>query len=78
MMLNDNLAIFMPILIGSIIVIMAGMSVMIYKESVEHRDTIPTKDRYEMFSYITLLFMLAILTTFIMVYGPKSALLVAY
>ena len=78
MMLNDNLVIFMPTLIGSIIVIMAGMSVMIYKESVEHRDTIPTKDRYEMFSYITLLFMLAILTTFIMVYGPKSALLVAY
>jgi len=65
----------MPILIGSIVVIMGGMSMMIYKESVEHRDNISKKDKYEMFSYISLLFMLAMLTVFIMVYGPKSAIL---
>ena len=78
MMINDNLAIFIPILIGSIVIIMIGMSVMIYKESVEHRDNIPKKDKFEMFSYVSLLFILAMLTTFIMVYGPKSALLAAY
>ena len=65
----------MPILIGSIVVIMGGMSMMIYKESVEYRDNISKKDKYEMFSYISLLFMLATLTVFIMVYGPKSAIL---
>lgn len=78
MMLNDNLAVFMPILIGSIITIMTGMSVMIYKESVEHRDNIPKKDSYEIFSYVFLLFAFAMLTTLIMVYGPKSALVAAY
>jgi len=75
MMLNDSIVLFMPILIGSIVVIMGGMSMMIYKESVEYRDNISKKDKYEMFSYISLLFMLATLTVFIMVYGPKSAIL---
>ncbi|MBI3190163.1 hypothetical protein HYZ41_00510 [archaeon] len=78
MMLNDNLVIFMPILIGSIIVIMAGMSVMIYKESSEYRDGIKKKDKYEMFSYVSLIFVLAMLTMFVMLYGPKSVLLAAY
>ncbi len=78
MMLGDRLEIFMPILIGSIGIIMAGMSVMIYKESEEHRDNILKKDRFEMFSYISILFILAMLTTFIMIYGPKSALLASY
>lgn len=75
MMLNDNIVLFMPILIGSIVIIMGGMSLLIYKESVEHRDNISKKDKYEMFSYISLLFILAMLTVFIMVYGPKSAIL---
>lgn len=75
MMLNDNLVLFMPILIGSIVVIMIGMSVMIYKES---EKTITKFDKYDMFSYVSLLFVLAMLTTFIMVYGPKSLLLAAY
>ena len=75
MMLNDNLVLFMPILIGSIVVIMIGMSIMIYKES----ERVVTKfDKYDMFSYVSLLFVLAMLTTFIMVYGPKSLLLAAY
>ncbi len=78
MMLNDNLALFMPILVGSITVIMIGMSVMIYKESIEYQDKIEKKDGYEVFSYAAMLFVLAMLTTFIMVYGPKSALVAAY
>lgn len=78
MMINDNLAIFMPILMGSIILIMIGMSVMIYKESAEHHDSIPFHGRSEVVSYVSLLFVLAMLTTFIIVYGPRSALLAAY
>ena len=70
--------IFMPLLIGSIVTIMIGMSVMIYKESSEHHGKLPKSDRYEAISYISLLFILAMLTTFIMVYGPKSALLAVY
>ncbi len=78
MMLNDNLALFMPILIGSIVMIMIGMSVMIYRECEEHHGKIQKKDRYEMFLYVSMLFALAILTTFIMIYGPKSALVAVY
>jgi len=96
MMLNDNLMIFMPLLVGSIAVIMGGMSVMIYKEqsslrsrrpegssqiykeSVDHRNTIPKNDIYDKLAFISLLFMLAMLTVLIMVYGPKSALLAVY
>lgn len=74
MMINDNLAIFMPILVGSITFIMAGMNVMIYQESEEHRDTIGKKNSYEIIVFLTFLLMLAVLTTIIMVYGPKSAL----
>lgn len=78
MMLNDNLSIFMPLLVGSITLIMGGLSVMIYKESSEHHGTIQKRDKFEMFSYVSLLFVLSMLTTFLMVYGPKSALLAAY
>ncbi|MFH1420769.1 MAG: hypothetical protein ABIG30_02270, partial [Candidatus Aenigmatarchaeota archaeon] len=78
MMLNDNLAIFMPILIGSIVVIMLGMIIMIYKESQEHRNKLIENDIYDKFSFVSLLFILAILTMFVMVYGPKAALLAAY
>ncbi|MBI5061512.1 MAG: hypothetical protein HZB67_04330 [Candidatus Aenigmarchaeota archaeon] len=75
MMLNDNIVLFMPLLVGSISVIMAGMSVMIYKESEEHRDTIPKNDAYDVIAFVSLLFVLAMLTTFVMIYGHKSALL---
>jgi len=78
MMLNDNLAIFMPLLIGSVVVITGGMTVMIYKESAEHHQNIKKSDAYEMFSFVSLLFILAILTTLVMVFGPKSALLAVY
>jgi predicted membrane protein len=78
MMLNDNIVLFMPILVGSIVVIMTGMSVMIYKESSEYRNEVKKKDKYEMLSYISLIFVLAMLTMFVMLYGPKSALLAAY
>jgi LytS/YehU family sensor histidine kinase len=74
MMISDNLAIFMPILVGSITFIMGGMNLMIYQESEEHRSTIGKRDNYEMFSYVSLLFILAMLTTFVIIYGPKSAL----
>ncbi|MBI4162252.1 MAG: hypothetical protein HY513_01095 [Candidatus Aenigmarchaeota archaeon] len=78
MMINDNLAFFMPILVGSVTMIIAGMSVMIYRESFEYQDRVSKKDGYEVFSYVTILFVLAMLTTFVMVYGPKSALVAAY
>ncbi len=78
MMLNDNLATFMPLLVGSITVIMGGMNVMIYKESEEHHDKIPKSDAYDKLAFISLLFILALLTVFVMVYGPKSALLASY
>jgi hypothetical protein len=78
MMLNDNLLLFMPLLVGSIAMITAGMVVMIYKESSEHHDKIPKTDMYDGFSFVSLLFILTILTTFVMIYGPKSALLAAY
>ena len=78
MMINDNLAIFMPILIGSITIILAGMTVMIFRESEEHQGKIPPKDSHEIFLYVLALFVLAMFTTFLMVYGPKSALLAAY
>lgn len=77
MMLNDNIVLFMPILVGSMVLIMAGMSVMIYEET-DDKDKITKKDTYEMFSSVSLMFILAMITTFLMVYGPKSALLAVY
>ncbi|MFH1631071.1 MAG: hypothetical protein ABIA21_02515 [Candidatus Aenigmatarchaeota archaeon] len=72
MMLNDNIMLFMPLLVGSIVAIMIGMSLMIYKESGDHRDTVPKSDIYDRLSFVSLMFMLAMLTMFIMIYGPKS------
>jgi hypothetical protein len=74
MMISDNIALFMPILVGAIGMIMGGMSVMIYKESADNRKDIKRGSGYEMFTYVFLLFILAVVTSFIMVFGPKSAL----
>lgn len=74
MMINDNLTLFMPLFMGSIILVTFGMILMIYRESEEHVAKLEKADKYEVLIYVSLLFILAMLTVVVMVYGPKSAL----
>jgi predicted lipid-binding transport protein (Tim44 family) len=74
MMINDNITLFMPILIGSCLLITGGMSYMIYKESKDDRKSIASPDGYDMINYIAVMFIVAVAITFIMVLGPKSAI----
>jgi len=74
MLINDNIALFMPILIGSCLLITGGMSYMIYKERKDDRKSIASPDGYDMINYIAVMFIVAVVITFIMVLGPKSAI----
>lgn len=72
MMLNDNLQIFMPFLIFICSVILIGLTYMVYKESKEEDIELEIKEGYNLLSFITISFIVTIITTFFMIYGPKS------
>lgn len=74
MLISDNILLFMPILIGICSITLAGMSYMIYKEHEEHREKIQKLDKYDMTIYLTAMFILAIVLTTIVIWGPKSVL----
>lgn len=73
MMINDNIALFMPLLIGSCVLITGGMSYMVRKEiEEEHSNT----SKYDMMNYVALMFIFAIAITFIIMWGPRSAIVI--
>lgn len=69
MLLNDNLKLIIPILVLASLMILIGLDYTIYKETRNAK-----LNKYEYFPYITLCFIITIALTFLMVYGPKSAL----
>lgn len=73
MMIADNLAIAMPILVGGCALILGGMVYMIRKESEGH-DIDARFDIYDAVIFMSVLIMLAFATTAIMAYGPKAAI----
>ncbi|MFH0836936.1 MAG: hypothetical protein V1870_02300 [Candidatus Aenigmatarchaeota archaeon] len=76
MMINENITLFMPLLIGACLLITGGMSYMVYKESREHHDKVAKLDNYDMFIYISAMFIFAIAMTFIIAWGPRSVLVI--
>ena len=73
MALNDNLKIFIPVLVVSIISIIIGLIYMIYEQEVKERETI-NYGGFHFLPFITVIFVIVIGLTFLMVYGPKSFL----
>jgi len=74
MMINENILIFMPLLIGSCALILGGMSVMVRRESAEYVEKIAKPDIYDMFIYISAMFIFTMLMTVIILFGPRSLL----
>jgi copper chaperone CopZ len=74
MMFTDHLLLFMPMFMIINVIIMWGMSYMVYEEVVEDKKitTAPT-DFSTFFAYV---FIFALLLAVIMIYGPKGALVV--
>jgi len=72
MMINDNLKIITPILVGISIIIIVGLDYMIYKEIRNNKHNVPKPNN--LFTLITLCFITTIILTWLMVYGPKSIL----
>lgn len=73
MMLNDNLVYFMPLLVGSSLLIMGGLTYMMHKE--EMLKKLPVKyASIEYLSFVTICFLLTLGISFLMVFGPKSYL----
>jgi len=76
MMLNDNIALFLPLLIGSGLLIMGGLTYMMHKEEMLQR--LPQKYvSSDYLSFVTVCFVVALVVTFIMAYGPRSLLFAA-
>jgi copper chaperone CopZ len=72
MMFTDNILLFMPMFMLINVVIMWGMSYMVYEEVVEDKTVrIEPADFSTFFAYV---FIFTTLLGIIMVYGPKSAL----
>jgi len=72
MMLNDNIALFMPIAVSGCAMILYGMVHMITKE-IEEKPEI-RYDAYDVIIFVSVLVVLAFVTTAIMAFGPKSAI----
>lgn len=70
MMINENIALFMPLLIGSCIVITGGMSYMVYREGIEA----VKPDIFDMINYVSVMFVFTAVITFIIAWGPRSIL----
>ena len=72
MMFTDHVLLFMPVFMLINVVIMWGMSYMVYEEIVEEKSVrIEPADFSAFFSYV---FVFTIVLGIIMLYGPKSAL----
>ncbi len=72
MLINDNLKLIFPVIFVASFLIIFGLDYMIFKET-KSKD-ITNFYKYNKFNFITFCFVITMLLTFIMVYGPKSAL----
>ncbi|MBI5229382.1 hypothetical protein HY991_04680 [Candidatus Micrarchaeota archaeon] len=74
MMINDNLLWFMPLLIGSFVVILLGLGYLVYKENNFVGEKAKIAGEFELLPFFSVCFILTIMMTLLMVYGPKSYL----
>lgn len=73
MTLNDNLAVFVPILMISILAMIIGLIIMVYQEEISKKPDIHYSG-FELLPFITVNFIIVLALTFLMVYGPRSFL----
>src|SRR3989338_1060579 len=72
MVLNDHLKIIIPILVIASSIILIGLDYLIYKETTGAQIRKINKPSFS--SFLTLCFIVTMIITWIMVYGPRSAL----
>lgn len=73
MTLNDNIKLFVPILIACMIIILTGLIILIYQEEIRKKPDVHYKG-YDFLPFITVNFIITLALTFLMVYGPRSFL----
>ena len=73
MTLNDNLAIFVPILMISILAMIIGLIVMVYQEEISKKSEVHYYG-FDLLPFITVNFIITFGLTLLMVYGPRSFL----
>ncbi len=73
MALNDNLKLFIPILVLSLLGVLLGLVYMIYMEEVRQREVVHYKG-FALLPFMTVNFIITLILTFVMVYGPRSFL----
>ncbi len=73
MTLNDNIKIILPILILSMTMILFGLLYMVYNEEIRRKEHVDYKG-FDILPFITVNFIITIILTFLMVYGPRSFL----
>jgi hypothetical protein len=73
MTLNDNIKLLIPILILNMIIIVIGLIIMIYKEEISSREDIHYEG-FQFLPFITVNFIIILILTYLMVYGPRSFL----
>src|SRR3989344_2264858 len=73
MTINDNIKYFVPLLIFSMLIILIGLIVMLYEEEIKKKDHVEYKG-FQFLPFITVNFIITIMLTFLMVYGPRSFL----
>ncbi|MBI4176599.1 MAG: hypothetical protein HY518_05315 [Candidatus Aenigmarchaeota archaeon] len=78
MLLNENVLLFFPLIFGASIIILSGLIYMIYKDVnhlIEGKEINPREMKSYSFSiYVTFVFLLTMITSWIIVYGPRSIL----
>ena len=73
MTLNDNLAVFVPILMISVLAMIIGLIIMIYQEEISKKPDVHYHG-FELLPFITVNFIITLGLTFLMVFGPRSFL----
>lgn len=73
MSINDNLKIFVAVLTIAMVSILIGLMYMIYSEEVRKKEKMHYQG-FELLPFLTVNFIILVILTFIMVYGPRSFL----
>jgi len=73
MTINDNIKYFVPLLVFSIFIILIGLIVMVYEEEIKKKNYVEYKG-FQFLPFITVNFIITLILTFLMVYGPRSFL----
>lgn len=76
MLLNENVLLFFPIIFGASAIIFMGLTYLIYKNYLQIMGQNPAQLKsYDFSFYLTFVFLLTIITSWIIVYGPRSSFL---